>query len=118
MKLTRTRVAGVKPEPLTVTVNGPATWPAINGLGTPVTLVNVGAAVPIVNGTDPESAKSPDGPRFLTLTCTVPVVTSRDEFTLAVSSVGLLTEVGTWESAKTKTLPVVNLLMFPVKIFP
>ena len=42
--MTRTRVAGVKPEPLTVTVNGPDTWPAINGFGTPVTLVSVGGS--------------------------------------------------------------------------
>ena len=31
---------------------------------------------------------------------------------------GLLTAVGTCESRKTRVVPVVNLLMFPMKIFP
>ena len=118
MKFTRTRVAGVKPMPLTVTLNALVTFPAINGFGTPVTLVNVGGAVPTVNGSEAESAKSPEGPRFLTRICTVPVVTSKDAGTVAFNRVWLLTLVGTCDSEKTKTVPVVNLLMFPVKMFP
>ena len=52
------------------------------------------------------------------MTLTAPVVTSKLELMPAVRSVGLLTVVGTCESRKTKTVPVVNLLMFPMKIFP
>src|SRR5215831_18159387 len=118
MKFTRTVVAGVKPDPFTVTWNGLVTLPAIKGFGTPTTLVNVGAPVPRMNEKGAESTKSPDGPRFLTTTCTVPVVTSNEFGTVAFRSVGLLTVVATREPSNTKTVPVVNLLMFFVKMFP
>ena len=36
----------------------------------------------------------------------------------AVRRVGLTTVVGTCDAANSTTLPVVNLLMFPVKMFP
>ena len=93
-KFTLTRVAGVNPEPFTVRLKDAGTWPAINGVGTPVTLFKSGGPVPIKNVSGEESTKSPDGPRFLTRTSTLPVVTSNDGLTLAVRNVGLLTVVG------------------------
>ena len=67
-KLTRTWVAGVKPEPLTTTVNGLVTVPPMIGLGWPVTLVSVGGDVPTRNVNGAESMKSPEGPRLRTRT--------------------------------------------------
>src|SRR5262245_43447902 len=117
-KLTRTCVAGVKPAPLTTTVNGLVMLPAIIGDGWPVTLVSVGPEVPTIKLTGAESMKSPDGPRLRTFNCTVPVVTKSDGSTVAVNKVGFVTVVRTCEAANSTTLPVVNLLMFPVKMFP
>src|SRR5215510_16360756 len=99
-------------------VNGEVAPPAMMGEGCPVTLVRVGGDVPTRNDTDAESMKSPDGPRLRTRTCTVPVVTRSEGSTEAVNSVGLSTSVGIWDAANITTLPVVNLLMFPVKILP
>src|SRR5215470_5535795 len=88
------------------------------GVGWPVTVVSVGAAEPTRNETGAESMKSPEGPRLRIVTCTVPVVTRRDGGTDACKNVGFVTLVGTCEAANTRTLPVVNLLMFPVKMLP
>src|SRR5215510_12446686 len=98
--------------------NGLVTPPATIGLGWPVTVVSAGAVVPMMKDTAEESIKSPDGPRLRTRTCTVPVVTRSEGSTEAVNSVGLSTSVGIWDAANITTLPVVNLLMFPVKILP
>ena len=108
----------MKPPPLTMIVNGIVILPAMIGDGWPVTLVNVGPDVPTIKLTDAESMKSPDGPRLRTRTCTVPVVTRSDGSMVAVKRVGFVTVVGTCDAANRTTLPVVNLLMFPVKIFP
>jgi len=88
------------------------------GEGWPVTLVNVGGEVPTIKVNDEESMKSPDGPRLRTRTCTGPVVTSKEGSMDAVKTVGLMTDVETWEAPNRTTLPVVNLLTFPVKMFP
>src|SRR5262249_7019470 len=94
------------------------TWPRISGVGWPVTLVSDGAALPTRKETGAESTKSPEGPRLRMVTGTVPVVTNKDGGTEACKNVGFVTVVGVCEAEKTSQLPVVNLLMLPVKILP